>query len=432
MWGGAPSCRFLWEMRTAVHGGSLPVLTFRVVTWRRLGASHSPFLLPRADHWRRAAQSSEETFLPPPPQERFKSEGGRVFCWGPRFTALKETKLGAALIELEPNGLVLPKYTDSPTVVYVVNGCAHAGLITPMGIRTNVRKIHAGQMWVIPKGWAHWICNSNSKDKFLAFAVTDMSSGPCPGNYTTFFLAGSGPQEKFGGILHGFSKDLLAHAWDVEKDDVEQLLKGQGGAGIIKVQNPEAAIQALEADAEGNGFFSDYTHEMRWTAPDWEVKGAGCMVVVNKLKLPVLGCTNFAVFHVSLLPGAMKAPHWSDAPEVMYVTEGKGKIEMTYPGGKQALSKELKPGDLVVIPALFPHAEKACDDDKFKWVTVVGCHSPKIAFLAGANSVYKAMPPELLEAAFGVEKELSQKFRSRRTDAKEICIFPPKKSVLAM
>lgn len=51
----------------------------------------------------------------------------------------QDADFGAAVITVEPESLVLPLYTDSPTLAYVLYGHAYFGLITPLGIPTNVQ-----------------------------------------------------------------------------------------------------------------------------------------------------------------------------------------------------------------------------------------------------------------------------------------------------
>ena len=53
----------------------------------------------------------------------------------------------------------------------------------------------------------------------------------------------------------------------------------------------------------------------------------------------------------------MIAPHWvANGATVHYVTRGKGRVEITYPEGRQALRHDAKQGDVIVIPAGFAHA----------------------------------------------------------------------------
>ena len=56
-------------------------------------------------------------------------------------------------------------------------------------------------------------------------------------------------------------------------------------------------------------------------------------------------------------------------------------------------------------------------------VCVFVCCSPIFTHLAGRTSVWKALSPEVLQAAFKVDPEVEQSFRSKRTS--DAIFFPP-------
>jgi hypothetical protein len=43
-------------------------------------------------------------------------------------------------------------------------------------------------------------------------------------------------EEEFGGLLHGFSRDVLATAWGVDKETMGLLLDSQKGATMVKAR----------------------------------------------------------------------------------------------------------------------------------------------------------------------------------------------------
>ncbi|XP_024528574.1 uncharacterized protein LOC9632820 isoform X2 [Selaginella moellendorffii] len=56
-----------------------------------------------------------------------------------------------------------------------------------------------------------------------------------------FLLAGGKPDEQsqrgfgFGALIHGFSSGVLSRAWELDKSSVRDVLEGQSGVGIVKV-----------------------------------------------------------------------------------------------------------------------------------------------------------------------------------------------------
>jgi hypothetical protein len=67
------------------------------------------------------ASSCAFQFMPSGKKEILKTEGGCVAKWDPHGP-LECAGAGAGMLELEPGGLVLPKYSNEPHLAYVVEG----------------------------------------------------------------------------------------------------------------------------------------------------------------------------------------------------------------------------------------------------------------------------------------------------------------------
>jgi hypothetical protein len=74
-------------------------------------------------------------------------------------------------------------------------------------------------------------------------------------------------------------------------------------------------------------------------------------------------------------------------------------VNIAGPGGKNAADKEIKEGDLFVIPKHYAAAKLAAKDDCLEFVAIATASMPKATFLAGANSVFDQIPPEVLYAS---------------------------------
>jgi hypothetical protein len=93
------------------------------------------------------------------------------------------------------------------------------------------------------------------------------------------------------------------------------------------------------------------------------------------------------------------APSWSpNAHRIVYFTGGRGRVQVATPLGKNAVDKEVKEGDLLVVPKQFPATKLAARDSPLEWVSIQTSAHPTAYFLAGANSVFKSFPFELLVA----------------------------------
>ncbi|CAI5482767.1 unnamed protein product [Closterium sp. Yama58-4] len=430
------------------------------------------------------AVAEEQEFLPGQPKESVRGSGGRVETWSEDFKQLQAAEVGAAMITVESQSLALPSYSDSGQVGYVLSGEAMAGLLSPMGAPTTVRRLREGDAFVIPRGWARWVWN-NGQQPLRIVSLADTSKGPCPCRYTPFHLMGA-QKERFGGVLHGFrrseseafcmasvnfparhvlvyqfsprtpfrapfSRDLLAQAWDVEEKDVQQLLEAQKETSFVKVTprlraELEQLVNRLEQaevlDEEeieendqphfGKGakrsvsIFADFTYNLKARQPDIYMKRGGTVTSASGYKLPAFRKVGFAVARFSLEGNAMTAPKWlANAAAMLYVTKGKGRVEIAYPDGKQALRHDVKEGDFVVVPASFPHAALAYGEG-LEAIAMIPKSRPQPGFLAGANSVFRMLPPAVQRAAFNADEKLLEKLRATRQS--EFGILPPRKS----
>lgn len=363
--------------------------------------------------------------MEPPERETYlETDGGRVEVWSEDFQLFKDTNIGAALITLEEDGLALPRYTDAHHIFYVLEGCARVELYYPWSYPANVRTVGEGDILVVPRGWVHWWYNEG-KGKLRVFAVADTSAGPKPGLYNNFFLAGAS-KEEYGGILHGFSKDVLSRAWDVSEDTVAELLESQSEVGIIKLKEKLNLPKPREDNKACNGgpCIGDFRYNIDAAESDYRVEDGGELTLLNCYKLPVLKKVGFGAIRVMLKPGAVVAPNWSpNAHAIGIVTRGKGRIQATTPDGESALDMDLKEGDLFLIPRFYPTVKLAEEDNHLEYLLITTVSNPTQSFLAGMGSVFAALPTDVRRAALAIDKELEEKICERRRG--DAVILPP-------
>ncbi|CAI5999865.1 unnamed protein product [Closterium sp. NIES-64] len=397
------------------------------------------------------AKEQEQDFLPGQPGERVRGSGGNVEVWNEDFKQLQvsegtpfrqqqatplnlpEAHVAAALITVQSQFLELPLYANSPQAYYVLKGEAMAGLISPMGAPTNLRRLREGDAFAIPRGWARWIWN-NGQQPFQVLSVADTSHAAntskgapsAAGRYTAFHLMGA-HKENFGSILHGFSHDLLAQAWDVEEGEVQQLLQAQQESVFVKVtpqlraelenygeedeeeneneketengngneNGNEAEEEAEEAEENeweeeeayggndqphfgkgakpGVSIFADFSYNLKARQPDIYVKRGGTVTAANGYKLPAFRKVGFAVACFSLEGNAMTAPAWlANAAAMVYIAY------LAYGEGLECI-------------AMIPKS-------RFQQ-----------GFLAGTNSVWRTLPASVQRAAFNADEKLLEK-----------------------
>ncbi|GJP52261.1 hypothetical protein CLOM_g11394 [Closterium sp. NIES-68] len=397
-------------------------------------------------------EDKAKEFLAGKPQVEVESSGGRIEAWGAGLKRLEDADISAAVMTIEPESMSLPMYSNDEEVSYVVEGEARAGLISPEGIRTNVRRLRKGDAFAFPRGWGRWIWN-DGKEPLRIISIADTSKEAHRGRYTAFSLVGA-QKGKFGGILHGFSHRVLARAWGVEEGDVQTLLQGQKDAAIVKVDpgkvasgdldamdapaaasaaaaaaaahtDAAAAAAGAAADSEGTVAFGDFVYNLIDEQPSIDTARGGTLTSANGFKLPVFRHLGVAAARIDLMPNAVAAPHWlSNSATVHFMTRGSGRFEITYPDGRKALRRRVNAGDVIVVPADFPHAVVASGEG-LEYVALSPKSKPKPGFLAGSNSVYSALPTAVLRAAFNVDGALVAKLQGSRED--EYVILSPTK-----
>ena len=98
------------------------------------------------------------------------------------------------------------------------------------------------------------------------------------------------------GIMHGFSKDFLAQAWDLEESLVSTLLDSRSDAGIVNLDAPLNVRESIEEDSE----FGAFIYNCRDAKKDVEVKNGGHVAVVTSSNLPILSQIGFSADLVKL------------------------------------------------------------------------------------------------------------------------------------
>lgn len=359
--------------------------------------------------------ADQSEFMAPKPEEFISTEGGRVEIISEKFQQMKDAGFGAAMVSVEPDSMTMPMYADAPALKYVLQGQAMAGLVSPMGMSTNVWCIMEGDVVAVPRGWSWWIWNNHTEAlKMMAVVHTKET-------WNTFFLMGA-QKEQTGGIIHGFSKETLARAWNVNEDDVEKLRSGAKETTFVKVPKEDAEKLTWESSSP---LLGDFVYNVKNSDGEIVVKNGGTVRQMNSMKLPILRSMGMSLCRVHLEAGAMMAPHFVNGAQMIHFTNGNGKMEMAYPDGRSAFQMDMKMGDTVVVPPMFPVTMIAKEDDTLSWVTFSNTDMEMPAFLAGFNSLYHALPRTVVKNGFNVPDDILDKAYYTRRSRYEIGIFPP-------
>ncbi|KAL0421025.1 UNVERIFIED_CONTAM: Glutelin type-A 2 [Sesamum latifolium] len=122
---------------------------------------------------------------------------------------------------------LLPRYSDSAKVAYVLQGSGVAGIVLPEK-EEKVLPIKKGDAIALPFGVVTWWYNKEDTELVVLF-LGDTSKAHKSGSFTDFFLTGS------NGIFTGFSTEFVSRAWDLEESVVKTLVGSQSKTGIVKL-----------------------------------------------------------------------------------------------------------------------------------------------------------------------------------------------------
>ncbi|KAJ3691595.1 hypothetical protein LUZ61_020759 [Rhynchospora tenuis] len=328
----------------------------------------------------------EIDLAPKAPKGLYAGDGGSYSSWTPDdLPMLRVASIGAAKLTLNSRGFAAPSYSDSSKVAYVLQGSGVCGLTVPEATTEKVIRIKEGDALAIPFGFVTWWFNPNDSDLAILF-LGDTSRGHRRGQFTDFHLTGP------TGIFTGFTPEFVSRAWDLSDSDVSKLVHDQSNVGIVKLKVGQKMPEPSEKDRDG---LVVNCHE----APlDVDIKGGGCVVVLNSKNLPTVEL-------------------------VTYVVKGSGRVQVVGVDGRRVLETKVSGGQLFIVPRFFV-VSKIADPEGMEWFSIITTPNPVFSHLAGRTSVWKAISPEVLEAAFDAARELEQLFRSKRTS--DEIFFPPK------
>ncbi|CDY15626.1 BnaA08g29100D [Brassica napus] len=325
----------------------------------------------------------ELDLTPKLPKQVYGGDGGSYHAWCPEeLPMLKEGNIGAAKLALEQHGFAVPRYSDSPKVAYVLQGSGTAGIVLPEK-EEKVIAIKKGDSIALPFGVVTWWFNSEETELVILF-LGETHKAHKAGQFTDFYLTGS------NGIFTGIVK--LEAGFKMPQPKVEDR------DGFV--------LNCLEAPL------------------DVDIKDGGRVVVLNTKNLPLVGQVGFGADLVQIDGHSMCSPGFScdSALQVTYIVAGSGRVQVVGADGKRVLETHITAGSLFIVPRFFV-VSKIADPEGMSWFSIVTTPDPIFTHLAGRTSVWKALSPEVLQAAFKVDPEVEESFRFKRTS--DAIFFPP-------
>ncbi|KAM0898761.1 hypothetical protein ACQ4PT_021733 [Festuca glaucescens] len=385
---------------------------------------------------------------PRQPTKAYGGDGGSYYEWNPaELPMLGVASIGAAKLSLAAGGMSLPSYSDSAKVAYVLQGCTlrsalkpyrfvrssvvdcmhdafssqllvllgkgTCGIVLPEASKEKVVAVKEGDALALPFGVQTWWHNTpESATELIILFLGDTSKGHKPGQFTNFQLTGS------SGIFTGFSTEFVGRAWDLKEADAAKLVSTQPASGIVKLAAGQKLPEPVPEDRK------DMALNCLEAKLDVDIPNGGRVVVLNTVNLPLVKEVGLGADLVRIDAHSMCSPGFScdSAYQVTYIVRGSGRVQVVGPDGKRVLETRIEGGSLFIVPR-FHVVSKIADASGMEWFSIITTPNPIFSHLAGKTSVWKAISPEVLEAAFNTTPEMEKLFRSKRLDS-EIFFAP--------
>ncbi|KAL5792747.1 hypothetical protein ACOSP7_001341 [Xanthoceras sorbifolium] len=224
------------------------------------------------------------------PSNRVENEAGVIETWDPNHEQSQCSGVAVVRSTLQQNGLVLPSYSNTHQVIYVIQGEGVMGTIIPgcpgtyqspqqgsqrgqhrgsfQDQHQKLQRFRAGDILVVPAGTAYWSYN-DGQTPVIAVSFIDLANdaNQLDTNPRKFYLAGN-QQDEFqqqdqqsrervssrgkgqqqqsscNNIFCGFDPQILSEAFNVDQSLIEKLQNDDDNRGaMVKVKGELQVIK---------------------------------------------------------------------------------------------------------------------------------------------------------------------------------------------
>uniref|UniRef100_A0A0E0G6R3 Cupin type-1 domain-containing protein n=1 Tax=Oryza nivara TaxID=4536 RepID=A0A0E0G6R3_ORYNI len=323
--------------------------------------------------------------------------------------------------------------------------------------RDEHQKIHQfrqGDVVALPAGVAHWFYNDGDAS-VVAIYVYDInnSANQLEPRQKEFLLAGNNNrvQQVYGSsieqhssqnIFNGFGTELLSEALGINTVAAKRLQSQNDQRGeIVHVKNglqllkPTLTQQQEQAQAQ---YQEVQYSEQQQTSSRWNgleenfctIKArvnienpsradsynprAGRISSVNSQKFPILNLIQMSATRVNLYQNAILSPFWNvNAHSLVYMIQGQSRVQVVSNFGKIVFDGVLRPGQLLIIPQHYAILKKA-EREGCQYIAIKTNANAFVSHLAGKNSVFRALPVDVVANAYCISREQARSIKNNR------------------
>ncbi|GJW41465.1 11S seed storage protein, plant, partial [Tanacetum coccineum] len=291
------------------------------------------------------------------------------------------------------------------------------GLVTPNSSQEVVVVIKKGDVLPLLRGVISWWFNDGDTDTTILF-LGETTIAQVPGDMSYFFCEG------ILGILNGFQSDFVEKIFDLDNNQVKDILTSQQGTVIVKLKN--GTVFPNPSVPHGKVYSPIDT-----TSADVVVKRGGIINSLTEKDFSVLVEMGLSARFVRLEGKAILSPSYvtDGSVKAFYVAKGSGQIRVVGNEGKPIFDGEVEEGELMIVPRFSAASVIANEGGIELFIAVtsskrVTIFLPIFQQLAGNDSVWKALSNVVLRSALNISPELEELFKMKNENI--LAIIPPR------
>ncbi|PPR80421.1 hypothetical protein GOBAR_AA40291 [Gossypium barbadense] len=396
------------------------------------------------------------------PQTRIRSEAGTTEWWNPNSQQLRCAGVSVMRQTIEPNGLVLPSFTNAPQLLYIVQGRGIQGIVMPGCAETfqdsqqwqhqsrgrfqdqhqKIRRFRQGDIIALPQGVVHWSYNDGN-ERVVTINLLDTGNSANQLDNIPREEEQGRESSSCNNLLCAFDRNFLAQAFNVDQDVIRKIQRVRGNRGtIIRVRDrlqvvtpprmeeeereerqQEQRYRRTRGGSQDNGLEETFcSMRIKENLADPERADifnpqAGRISTLNRFNLPILQRLELSAERGVLYNRAGLIPQWNvNAHKILYMLRGCARVQVVNHNGDAVFDDNVEQGQLLTVPQNFAFMKQAGNEGA-EWISFFTNSEATNTPMAGSVSFMRALPEEVVAASYQVSREDARriKFNNKNT-----------------
>ncbi|AQK79480.1 legumin1 [Zea mays] len=346
------------------------------------------------------------------PRHKVQSEAGSVQYFSRFNEADRELTCAgifAVRVVVDAMGLLLPRYSNVHSLVYIVQGRGIIGFSFP-GCQEETQQQQYGYGY----GYGHHH-HQHDHHKIHRFEQGDVVAMPA-GAQHWLYNDGDAPLVAvyvFGEIVR------------VEPEHGFHQLNPSPSSSSFSFPSSQVQYQTCQRDVDRHNVCAmEVRHSVeRLDQADVYSPGAGRITRLTSHKFPVLNLVQMSAVRVDLYQDAIMSPFWNfNAHSAMYGIRGSARVQVASDNGTTVFDDVLRAGQLLIVPQGYLVATKA-QGEGFQYIAFETNPDTMVSHVAGKNSVLSDLPAAVIASSYAISMEEAAELKNGRKH--ELAVLTP-------